>query len=368
WILGFFALIVVVVIGLIGWRGDRLRSPGTIDSPVSREGAFLVNNLLFAGFAFVVLLGTVFPLVTEALKDDRITVGRPYFDRMSAPIAVSLLFLMAVAPVLPWRKAAAETLRDRMQWPFAFAVLVTVALVASGLRGWLALLAFFLGGLAGGSAIRQLLLATRRNGWRGLVGRTNGGMVVHLGVVLIAVAFAGSAAYASRAEVSLAEGESTEVGGHKVTYLGTETRRLADNNPKAAVTTARLRVDDGQVYEPAITQYRFQAQGIGTPSVRTGLFEDVYTTLVEAPSEPGGRATVGVLVHPLTIWLWTGAGLMAVGTLLAAVRAGRTGPPPLKPRSPPPPARRQPQRQRAGGAKRDLDRIPVGARDRKATS
>jgi len=368
WILGFFALIVVVVIGLIGWRGDRLRSPGTIDSPVSREGAFLVNNLLFAGFAFVVLLGTVFPLVTEALQDDRITVGRPYFDRMSAPIAVSLLFLMAVAPVLPWRKAAVETLRDRMQWPFTFAVLVTVALVASGLRGWLALLAFFLGGLGGGSAVRQLLLATRRTGWRGLVGRTNGGMVVHLGVVLIAVAFAASAAYASRIEVSLAEGESAEVGGHRVTYLGTETRRFADTNPKAVVITARLRVDGGRVYEPAITQYRFQAQGIGTPSVRTGLFEDVYTTLVEAPAEPGGRATVGVLVHPLTIWLWTGAGLMAVGTLLAAVRAGRTTTPKARRPPQPPAARRPPPRPRAGGPKRQLDKVPVGARDRTASA
>ena len=367
WILGFFALIVVVVIGLIGWRGDRLRSPGTIDSPVSREGAFLVNNLLFAGFAFVVLLGTVFPLVTEALKDDRITVGRPYFDRMSAPIAVSLLFLMAVAPVLPWRKAAVETIRDRMQWPFAFSVAVTVALVASGLRGWLALLAFFLGGLGGGSAVRQLLLATRRNGWRGLVGRTNGGMVVHLGVVLIAVAFAASAAYASRIEVSLAEGESAEVGGRRVTYLGTETRRFDDANPKAAVTTARLRVDGGRVYEPAITQYRFQAQGIGTPSVRTGLFEDVYTTLVEAPAEAGGPATIGVLVHPLTIWLWTGAGLMGVGTLLAAVRAGRGTQPPVARRPPPPAIRRHPTRVRPGGPKRQLDRIPVGARDRTAT-
>jgi len=364
WILAFFGLIVVVVIGLIGWRGDRLRSPGTIDSPVSREGAFLVNNLLFAAFAFVILLGTVFPLVTEALKNDRITVGRPYFDRMSAPIAVCLLFLMAVAPVLPWRKASAETLRDRMQWPLVFSVVVTVVLVASGRRGWLVLLAFFLGGLAGGSAVRQLLLATRRNGWRGLVGRTNGGMIVHLGVVMIAVAYAASAAFAARAEATLRVGESTRVGGHKVTYLGTKTRRFAVGNPKAAVISARLAVDDGQVYEPAITQYRFQAQGIGTPSVRTGLVDDVYTTLVQAPSEPDGPATIGVLIHPLTIWLWIGAGMMGVGTLLAAVRVGR----PVQAasgRGPPlPPARRPGPRARPGGPKRDIDRVRVGAAGR----
>jgi cytochrome c-type biogenesis protein CcmF len=271
-----------------------------------------------------------------------------------------------VAPVLPWRKAAAETIRDRMQWPLVFAVAVTVLLVASGLRGWLALLAFFLGGLGGGSAVRQLVLATRRNGWRGLVGRTNGGMIVHLGVVIIAVAFAASAAYASRIEVTLKEGESAEVGGHRVTYLGTETRRFAETNPKVGVTSARVQVDGGRVFEPAITQYRFQAQGIGTPSVRTGLVEDVYTTLVEAPSEPGAPATIGVLVHPLTIWLWIGAGLMGVGTVLAAIRAGR--PPQASRRQPPPPARRTTPRPRPGGSKRDIDRVPVGARNRKATS
>src|SRR5690606_22223776 len=103
-LLGFFGLVVVVAVGLIGWRGDLLRSPGRIDSPWSREGAFLVNNLAFAAFAFVVLLGTVFPLILEATSERRVSVGAQYFDRMTMPIALVLLFLMAVAPVLPWRK------------------------------------------------------------------------------------------------------------------------------------------------------------------------------------------------------------------------------------------------------------------------
>ena len=88
-----------------------------IDSPLSREGAFLANNVLFAGFAFIVLLGTVFPLIVEAVQDRRIVVGAPYFDRLSVPIGLTLLFLMAVAPVLPWRKASMELLRDRLFWP-----------------------------------------------------------------------------------------------------------------------------------------------------------------------------------------------------------------------------------------------------------
>ena len=118
WLLGFFGLTVAVTLGLIGWRGDRLRAPGRIDSPVSREGAFLANNVLFAAFAFVVLLGTVFPLLVEAAQR-RAAVGgrRPTSTAWPCPIGLTLLFLMAVAPVLPWRKASTELLSQRLFWP-----------------------------------------------------------------------------------------------------------------------------------------------------------------------------------------------------------------------------------------------------------
>src|SRR4051812_6443131 len=150
-ILGFFALVVLVGVGLIGWRGDRLRSPGSIDSPVSREGAFLANNLLFAAFAFIVLLGTVFPLLVEAVDGHRVSVGVPYFNRMTMPIGLALLFLMAVAPALPWRKASGELLRKRLQWPAWIGTFVVVLCVVLGVRGWAPLLAFGLGGFAGAS-------------------------------------------------------------------------------------------------------------------------------------------------------------------------------------------------------------------------
>src|SRR5207244_3937467 len=129
---------------------------------------------------FVVLLGTVFPLLTEAINGQRIAVGSPYFDRMTMPIVVALLFLMAVAPVLPWRKASAELLRHRIQWPAWIAVVTVVACVVGGARGLNPLLAFGLGAFAAGSAGRQLVLATRRQGTRGLLGRANGGMIVHI--------------------------------------------------------------------------------------------------------------------------------------------------------------------------------------------
>ena len=102
-LLGLFATIVILSVALVGWRGDQLRSPGSIDSPVSREGAFLANNLLFTLVAFIILLGTVFPLIVEAINNDQLAVGRPYFDRMLLPLGIALLLVMGVAPLLTWR-------------------------------------------------------------------------------------------------------------------------------------------------------------------------------------------------------------------------------------------------------------------------
>jgi cytochrome c-type biogenesis protein CcmF len=314
WLLGFFVLTVAVTLGLIGWRGDRLRAPGQIDSAVSREGSFLANNVLFAGFAFVVLLGTVFPLVAEAINDRPVTVGSPYFNRMTVPLGIALLFMMAVAPVLPWRKASEEVLSRRLLWPAWAAALAITVTVALGARGLGTVLTFGLGAFAGGAALRQVILATRRQGWRGLVGRTNGGMVVHLGVVLIAVAIATNGHYQHEVEASFEPGEARVVGGHEVRYLGSEV--VQEQNREA--TKARVQIDGGQVYEPALSRYPGFGSLIGTPSVKTGLTEDVYLTITRLPDEGSEAATLRIIIQPMALWLWVGGGLMAGGTLLAA--------------------------------------------------
>ena len=325
WLLSFFGLVVAVSLGLIAWRGDRLRSPGRVDSPVSREGAFLANNVLFAAFAFVVLLGTVFPLIYEALKGDPVTVGRPYFDRMTMPIGLALLFLMAVAPVLPWRKASHEVLRHRLLWPAWAGAAGLVLAVVVGARGLAPLVAFGLGGFAAGSACRQLVLAARaarRSGmspFGAVVGRANGGMIVHLGVIIVAVAFTSATAFSHGDEVRLREGETATVAGHTVTYLGTEREETA----RKTTVKARLRLDGGQVFAPALNRYPNATQTIGTPSVDVGLRRDVYLTFVEAPKQPGGSVVIGVLVEPLVSWLWIGGLIMAIGTLLALVPGRR---------------------------------------------
>lgn len=327
-LLGFFAVIVVVVCGLLAWRGDALRSPGTIDSPISREAAFLMNNLLFAAFAFVVLLGTVFPLIAEALNNSRLTVGRPYFDRMTGPIGLALLFMMAVAPALPWRKASAGVLRDRLLIPAWAGGLTLVVLVATGVRSLAALLAFGLGAFAGAAALRQLVLAaraSRRAGapwWRGVMGRANGGMVVHLGVVIIAVGFAASMSFVDRGEFRLKPGESARISGHTVRYDGFNKVQ----HPNRTSIEALVRVDNKKTYKPALSTYPFATQSIGTPSVRGGIFDDVYLTLVTPPESKNDDAVIGVVVTPLVNWMWVGGGLLAVGTALALVPGKRRNP------------------------------------------
>jgi len=374
WILSFFAVILVVSIGLIAWRGDRLRSPGAIDSPISREGAFLANNVLFAGFAFVVLLGTVFPLLVEALNGDRLTIGRPYFDRMTEPIGLTLLFLMAVAPALPWRKASGELLRSRLMVPAWAGAVTLVICVATGLRGLAPLAAFGLAAFAAAAAVRQLVLATRRSladgagPWRGIVGRANGGMIVHLGVIVIAVAFSASQAYGHRGQYTLGPGQSATLAGHRVTLVGVRT----ESHPNRTSLVADLRVDGGRVYRPAISNYfASSGGGVGTPSVQTtaGGLTDVYLTLAAPPDGPGGPVVIGVVVQPLVAWLWAGGGLIAVGTLLAAVPGRRRRRPtvatsaPAHATSDPPPTPgpgggRRGAGQRAGP--RREQRVPVG--------
>lgn len=313
-LLGFFGVIVAVSLGLIGWRGDRLRSPGRIDSPLSREGAFLANNLLFAAFAFVVLLGTVFPLIVEAVQNKQLTIGGPYFNRLAGPIAIALLFIMAVAPVLPWRKASSDTLRHRLLIPAWVATAAVVLAVALGGRGIVPLIAFGLGGFVAGSAVRQLVLATRRQGVRGMLGRTNGGMVVHLGVAIVAVAFAASSSYANRVEFTgLKPGQTVTVSGHKVTY---ESWRDIDKTQYTAQVVA-LRVDGHKMQYPMLRRYPAGNQVVGTPSVWSTPTHDSYMALLDLDPSTS-EISLRVIVEPMVMWLWIGGAVMAAGTVLAA--------------------------------------------------
>ncbi|MGH8989146.1 MAG: heme lyase CcmF/NrfE family subunit, partial [Acidimicrobiales bacterium] len=158
-LIGLFVFVAVAGFGLIAWRGDRLRSPVGVDAPLGREGAFLLNNLVLVGFAFVVLLGTLFPILYQALENQAVTVGAPYFDTVAVPAGLALLLLMAIAPALSWRKVDAGILWGRLALPMWAGVLTVAGCVAGGVRGVEPLLGFGLAAFAAASALRSLALA-----------------------------------------------------------------------------------------------------------------------------------------------------------------------------------------------------------------
>ncbi len=319
WLLAMFVVIVAVSLVLVYLRGDQLRASGAIDNVFSREGAFLVNNVLFAVFAFVVLLGTVFPLVIETLQQRQIVVGEPFFDRLTIPIGLTMLFIMAVAPVLPWRQDGREVMSQRLFVPALVGLAALVLSLVVGASGVAPLLAFALGGFAAGSALRHLVRAVRVQRLRGFVGRANGGMIVHLGVILICVALAASNSFTRSQEIDLVTGQVATFAGHTFELIDVVEVRDA----RSTTVKALVKVDGGKAYSPSITKYTRIGMNVGTPSVRTSFTRDVYLTLEPPVRQDSGQARIKVFVKPLILWLWVGTFVMAFGTLLAVLPTRR---------------------------------------------
>jgi len=332
WLLTFLGITAATGVGLIAWRGDRLRTPGRIDSPLSREAAFLLNNLLFAAFALVVLTGTVFPLLVQALQNKEITVGEPYFVKLGAPIGLALLFLMGVGPALPWRAASAATLRDRLLIPAWIGGLTLVVCVLAGARGIADVCAFALGAFVVASVGRSVVVGVRGRRrathetvptatYRAVRGnpRLYGGLVVHVGVVVVAVALATTSGYTTKREVRLAAGQSATVHGFTVTYLRTQTSADAQKTTITADVRVRRGSNSLGTFHPAISTYPNFSGGIGTPAIHSGPWHDLYLTLVSAPTtgDATGAVSLGVQVGTFVMWLWIGGLIMLAGIALA---------------------------------------------------
>lgn len=329
--LWFLALLLVVCIGLLATRGHLLVAEGQMRSLVSREGSILVNNLVFVAITFTVLLGTLYPLVSEAVRGVRVSVGEPYFNKMAVPGGIAVLFLMGVGPMLPWGTSDPKTLRRQFLIPAGVGVLVVAACLAGGLRGFYPLLTFGLAGFVTVITVRELVAPVRvrmRERKEGLVTavltsaskarRRFGGYIVHLGIVAIIVAVAASSAFVTHTSGTLRLNETMEVGGYKLQYLGLN----SGEEPHRTFVAARLKVTapDGTVdaaeQRPRMNYYERSTDPIGTPAVRETPKEDLYISLM-AFSQQAGTASFNVWVFPLVGWIWWSIPLLVLGTLIA---------------------------------------------------
>lgn len=321
----FLTLVLLGGFGLVVWRLPVLRSPARMDSVLSREAALVGNNVLLLAATGIVLLGTVFPMVAEAVGDQQLTVGRPYFESAVAPVFLLLLLLMGVGPLLPWRRGAAGRTAQRLRLPVVVAALVTVVLTLAGVRSTTVVSGLGLTALAAVGNGRELVRGLRGGGggrrrWRG--GRRYGGVLVHLGMAVLAAGVIASSALGQDAEITLAKGETATVAGYQVRYDGLQT----DPQPQRTVLTAALTVrrdgaDDLRL-NPRLNLYPAASEPIASPSIDRGPVWDLYTSVISLQDE-GDAATIRVLHTPGVNWLWLGALLMVVGGVLAGRRPGR---------------------------------------------
>ena len=328
-LLGFLTVVFVSVGALFVWRADRLGPDERLDFGLSREAVFLGNNVILVGLAFTVLIGTVFPLLVEAVNGQRVSVGAPYFNRMAVPLALAMVLLMGVGPLVPWGTGSPRALGRRLAAPAAAGLVTTGALGLAGLDGIGALVTFGLAVFVLATIVQQVWAATRATGAATDAGplralsltmlrrrRLYGGLVVHAGVVLAAVAIAASSSYSVEGEATLEVGESFTVGSYTATLQGV----VPERTPRRMSITTPVQLSQGGevlgVYAPQLSFYPAATQAIGTPSVKTRLLEDAYLVLASVDDDRT-QATIRLVVSPLMLWLWVAGGVMVAGAVFA---------------------------------------------------
>lgn len=343
----FLASCLIFTVVLLSARLGRLGAEASIDRSVSREGFVVLGNLVLVMLMVTVLLGTVFPLVTEAVRGVQISVGEPYFNKMTVPMAVALLFLMGVGPALPWGRASAASVRARILPPLAAGLAVVVLALLFGARhGWL-LASLFCGGYAMEVTLVSMFrpFFVRLTNGRGFAAalrselgagrRRFGGYLAHAGVIVLLAGVGVSATGKIQTEVSLKTGQAAQLGRYTLTFLGVDT--VTESNRESLVARVAVAKDghaDGML-KPKLNYYFTQREPVGTPAVRSGLREDLYLSAMSIDPE-GGRLGLRAFVNPMVIWIWIGTCIVLLGSLLAVwprrsavtVRAGASVPAP----------------------------------------
>ena len=315
-LISFFLLVCLVSIylGVSNFSLLSHRRPGS--SWTSRTNLIRINNVVFAAIVLIVLLGTVFPLFASAIFGQVITVGAPYFNSYVAPLGALVLVLMAIAPIVPYRGLPLRALLERLTLAGVIAGVVGAVSVALGLARPGLFGVFVLAAFSAAATAEQLVRRSFGHGvnpFRALLARKNGGLLSHLGVVMLAVALASATSFGHKGELRLNPGQSRDFFGQQVSYLGTKTVVTPAQTSLVALVTLNGR----ELMQPAISQFGSYTQPVGSPAVSAELTKDVYLTLDQPPTRAGGPVLIGIIIQPMIDWLWIGASVIALGGVLS---------------------------------------------------
>jgi cytochrome c-type biogenesis protein CcmF len=330
WFLGFIVVAVVFAVAMIWLRLPQLRTTAKLESLVSREAAFLYNNLLLVALCLTILWGTAWPMVSEAVRGESVVVGRPYYDFFLRIFGLPLLLLMGIAPLVAWRRASLRGLLRTFVWPGAVALATGVVLIALGagssIPGLVAysfsafVLATIVLEFARGTAARRALTGEPVPTALGrLIGRNRrryGGYVVHASIVLLAIGVAGSSAYDSVAEGRLARGQSLAVGGYDLTYRSLGERDGPNATEVRAVLGVRRGGKDLGTVEAGKNAYSVEQQVSNEVGIRTDYLtgEDLFVIAEQVNDD--GSVFFRVFTKPLVNLIWLAGLVFLLGSMI----------------------------------------------------
>jgi cytochrome c-type biogenesis protein CcmF len=355
--LSFMLLSLAFAFGLFLWRMPQMKSDRAMESFMSREAAFLVNNFLFISVMAVTLWGVVFPLFSDLARDVSVSVSAPYFDRANGPILLGIVLMMGVGPLLPWRKASARSLKRWFAWPILVGVLTIIVLVALGVKRPVAILSFGVVAFVAASIMEEWWRGTsarRRSGdnwalawWRLVSGNRprHGGYIVHLSILMLGLGIIGTNFYQQRTDGALALGESLVIDNYRIEYVDRGSSNRSDRIAQWAdmsifridaadyateLAEARSQGSDGFTVNDSTQRPGDRLIGQIQPwhgfytsfnmaSVRSGIKSTIFEDLYVIPRDflPDGRISLAVSINPLAWWLWASGPFFIIGTMVA---------------------------------------------------
>lgn len=323
----FLGVTLAVSLGLLKSRWPYLKSDNQLDAVLSRESSFLFNNLFLVGMTFAIFWGTIFPIISEAVRGVKITVGPPFYNQVNVPIGLGLLALTGICPLIAWRKASKRNLRRSFAFPVAIGLLTAVSLYVFGVHSISPLISFSLSAFVLSTIILEFMSGTIARAhianqnllkafWDLIMRnkRRYGGYVIHIGVVMVFVGITGSSAFQKEKSASLVPGESIQIADYVLHYKGLQDK----STNHAQVVVAEMEVErNGQIIlsmYPERQKHR-KHDVVSEVAIRQTPKEDLYVILVDF--DQNQRAQLKVLVIPLVSWIWIGGIVMIFGTLIA---------------------------------------------------